>query len=82
MQEKIVFYERNFKLGKNSIFNSVFYNRIFSDYRFLPLFQKRLNFHELWLIFLAKIFSTTSLFLILKINEKSSNVFIFKECFF
>ena len=37
---KNIFYERNLRLTKNNTFNNAFGKRIFSYYRFLPIFQK------------------------------------------
>ena len=39
-------YGKNLRLTKNNTFNNVFRNKVFSYCRFLPIFQKRLNFHE------------------------------------
>ena len=72
----ITFYEKTSKLTKNNTFNNDFYNRIFRYHRFLPIFQKLLDFHETLLIFSRKILSTTLLFPIFKISKKSSNTVI------
>ena len=47
---------------KNNTFDSVFYNRIFSYYRFLPIFKQTLDFYKSWLIFSGKILFTILLF--------------------
>ena len=79
MKKKNIFHERNLNFTKNNAFNDVFCDRTFPYYRFSKHFLKRLDFHESWLIFSGKIFSTTLLFPIFKI--KSSNMLIFKKIF-
>ena len=76
-RKKIILYKQNFKVMNNNTFNNVFCNRIFPYYSFLLIFKKWFDFHKSWFIFSGKIFSTTLLFLILKI--KSSNIDIFKK---
>lgn len=69
-QEALILTKRKgLKLMKNKSINNSSCYLIFSYNRFLLLFLKWLNFNESWFIFPEKIFSTSLLFLILKIIQ-------------
>ena len=65
-RKNICFHEKYLKLTENNTSNNVFWNKIFPYSRFLPVFQKWLNFHKSWLLFWGKIFSTTLPFSLLR----------------
>ena len=80
MKEKTLIFMKKWQLAKNNTFNNVFrfLNVFFPHYRFLLICKKLLYFHKSWLVFFGKIFSTTLLFPILKIN-KNLQIYLFEN---
>ena len=59
---KIILYEKNFELTKNNTFNNISFNRIFPQYRLLPVVKKKLDFHKLLFFVSFQIFSIKNFF--------------------